>query len=99
MTSDICSESRAQVEENLERCGYTLEKRGMKVSQSKTECMRVNEKQNRMVMMQGVEVNLKTQAQLFRATGRLEKRHRRMFVISDRRVAARLKGKVEALKI
>ncbi|MCJ8743426.1 hypothetical protein PDJAM_G00093880 [Pangasius djambal] len=35
----ICSESREQVEENLERCRFALERRGMKVSHSKTEYM------------------------------------------------------------
>ena len=33
----ICSESREQVEEKLERRWYVLERRGMKVSRSKTE--------------------------------------------------------------
>ena len=31
----ICSESRQQLEENLERWRFTLEKRGMKVSEQK----------------------------------------------------------------
>ncbi|KAK3548193.1 hypothetical protein QTP70_005181 [Hemibagrus guttatus] len=35
----ICSESREQVEENLERWRFALERRGMKVSGSKTEYM------------------------------------------------------------
>ncbi|KAK3547228.1 hypothetical protein QTP86_017837 [Hemibagrus guttatus] len=35
----ICSESREQVEENLERWRFALERRGMKVSCSKTEYM------------------------------------------------------------
>ena len=33
----ICSESRQQLEENLERGRFALERRGMKVSHSKTE--------------------------------------------------------------
>ncbi|KAK3553859.1 hypothetical protein QTP70_012695 [Hemibagrus guttatus] len=41
----VCSESREQVEENLERWRFVLERRGMKVSCSKTEYMRVNEKE------------------------------------------------------
>ena len=40
----ICSESKEQVERSLERWRYALERRGMKVSRSKTEYMRVNER-------------------------------------------------------
>ena len=35
----ICSESREQVEENLERWRYVLESRRMKVVQNYTKCM------------------------------------------------------------
>ncbi|KAK3517527.1 hypothetical protein QTP70_012602 [Hemibagrus guttatus] len=41
----ICSEIREQVEENLERWRFALERRGMKVSRSKTEYMCVNERE------------------------------------------------------
>ncbi|KAK3532082.1 hypothetical protein QTP86_007080 [Hemibagrus guttatus] len=41
----ICSESREQVEENLERWRFALERREMKVSRSKTEYMCVNERE------------------------------------------------------
>ncbi|KAK3524718.1 hypothetical protein QTP86_001217 [Hemibagrus guttatus] len=41
----ICSESREQVEENLERWRFALKRRGMKVSRSKTEYMCVNERE------------------------------------------------------
>ncbi|KAK3548003.1 hypothetical protein QTP70_001912 [Hemibagrus guttatus] len=41
----ICSESREQMEENLERWRFALERRGMKVSRSKTEYMCVNERE------------------------------------------------------
>ncbi|KAK3533309.1 hypothetical protein QTP70_016017 [Hemibagrus guttatus] len=41
----ICSESREQVEENLKRWRFALERRGMKVSRSKTEYMCVNERE------------------------------------------------------
>ncbi|KAK3521199.1 hypothetical protein QTP70_000483 [Hemibagrus guttatus] len=54
----ICSESRAQVEENLERWRFVLERRGMKVSRSKTEYMSVNEREGSgtTVRLQGEEV-------------------------------------------
>ncbi|KAK3543885.1 hypothetical protein QTP70_030266 [Hemibagrus guttatus] len=54
----ICSESREQVEENLERWRFALERRGMKVSGSKTEYMCVNEREGSgTVRLQGEEVN------------------------------------------
>ncbi|MCJ8736407.1 hypothetical protein PDJAM_G00257740 [Pangasius djambal] len=53
----ICSESREQVEENLERWRFALERRGMKVSRSKTEYMCVNEREGSgTVRFQGEEV-------------------------------------------
>ncbi|KAK3509090.1 hypothetical protein QTP70_020302 [Hemibagrus guttatus] len=53
----ICSESREQVEENLERWRFALERRGMKVSHSKTEYMCVNEREGGgTVRLQGEEV-------------------------------------------
>ncbi|KAK3531388.1 hypothetical protein QTP70_018188, partial [Hemibagrus guttatus] len=53
----ICSESREQVEENLERWRCALERRGMKVSRSKTEYMCVNEREGSgTVRLQGEEV-------------------------------------------
>ncbi|KAK3548498.1 hypothetical protein QTP70_013331 [Hemibagrus guttatus] len=53
----ICSESREQVEENLERWRFALERRGMKVSYSKTEYMCVNERERSgTVRLQGEEV-------------------------------------------
>ncbi|KAK3525230.1 hypothetical protein QTP86_024951 [Hemibagrus guttatus] len=51
----ICSESREQVEESLER--FALERRGMKVSRSKTEYMCVNKREGSgTVRLQGEEV-------------------------------------------
>ncbi|KAK3554531.1 hypothetical protein QTP70_024441, partial [Hemibagrus guttatus] len=53
----VCSESREQVEENLERWRFALERRGMKVSRSKTEYMCVNERKGSgTVRLQGEEV-------------------------------------------
>ncbi|KAJ8333822.1 hypothetical protein SKAU_G00411410 [Synaphobranchus kaupii] len=52
----ICSESREQVEDSLEKWRYALERRGMKVSRSKTEYMCVNGREDGGVRMQGVEV-------------------------------------------
>ncbi|KAK3533150.1 hypothetical protein QTP70_011138 [Hemibagrus guttatus] len=53
----ICSESREQVEENLEKWRFALERRGMKVSPSKTEYMCVNETEGSgTVRLQGEEV-------------------------------------------
>ncbi|KAK3506345.1 hypothetical protein QTP70_005034 [Hemibagrus guttatus] len=53
----ICSESREQVEESLERWRFALERRGMKVSRSKTEYICVNEREGSgTVRLQGEEV-------------------------------------------
>ncbi|KAK3574946.1 hypothetical protein QTP86_019723 [Hemibagrus guttatus] len=53
----ICSESREQVEENLERWRFALERGGIKVSRSKTEYMCVNEREGSgTVRLQGEEV-------------------------------------------
>ncbi|MCI4385498.1 hypothetical protein PGIGA_G00051260 [Pangasianodon gigas] len=53
----ICSESREQVEENLEKWRFALERRGMRVSRSKTEYMCVNEREGSgTVRLQGEEV-------------------------------------------
>ncbi|KAK3566642.1 hypothetical protein QTP86_001843 [Hemibagrus guttatus] len=53
----ICSESREQVEENLERWRFVLERRGMKACRSKTEYMCVNESEGSgRVRLQGEEV-------------------------------------------
>ncbi|KAK3540404.1 hypothetical protein QTP70_030633 [Hemibagrus guttatus] len=54
---EICSESREQMEVNLERWRFALERRGMKVSGSKTEYMCVNEREGSgTVSLQGEEV-------------------------------------------
>ena len=53
----ICSESRQQLEENLERWRFALEMRGMKVSDSKTKYMCVNQRETSgIVRLQGAQV-------------------------------------------
>nr|XP_033493144.1 uncharacterized protein LOC117263658 [Epinephelus lanceolatus] len=107
----ICSESREQVEENLERWRNALERRRMKVNHSKTEYMCVNEKDpSGTVRLQGVEINkvedykyLESTVQSNGECGKEVKKHvqagwigwRKVSgVMCDRRVPARLKGKV-----
>lgn len=46
----ICSESRQQVEMNLERWRYAMKRRGMKVSRSKTEYMCMNEREGGVIV-------------------------------------------------
>ncbi|KAK3558030.1 hypothetical protein QTP86_006358 [Hemibagrus guttatus] len=65
----ICSESREQVEENLERWRFVLERRGMKVSRSKTEYMCVNEREGSgTVRLQGEEVKKVQEFKYLRST-------------------------------
>ena len=107
----ICSENREQVEENLEKWRHALERRGMRVSRSKTEYMCVNGRDDGGgVKMQGVEVPKVEEFKYLGSTvqssgdcGREVKKRvqagwcgwRRMTgVMCDRRVSARVKGKV-----
>ncbi|KAG2462952.1 YSM6 protein, partial [Polypterus senegalus] len=107
----ICSDSREQVEETLERQRYALERRGMKVSRNKTEYMCINEREvSGMVRMQGVELAKVDEFKYLESTvqsngdcGREVKKRvqagwngwRKMSgIICDRRVLARVKGKV-----
>ena len=102
----ICSESKERVEEKLESWRYALERRGMKVNRRKTEYMCVNERQV-MRMQEVAKVEdfkyLGSTVQSNGECGREVKKRvqagwngwRRMSgVICDRRVPARVKGKV-----
>ncbi|XP_051780741.1 uncharacterized protein LOC127527129 [Erpetoichthys calabaricus] len=107
----ICSDSREQVEETLERWRSALERRGMKVSRNKTEYMCGNEREvSGMVRMQGIELVKVDEFKYLGSTvqsngdvGREVKKRvqagwsewRRVSgVICDRRISARVKGKV-----
>ena len=53
----ICGETREEVEANLERWRYATERRGMRVSRSKTEYMCVNEMEDgETIRLQGAEM-------------------------------------------
>ncbi|KAK3522431.1 hypothetical protein QTP86_010638 [Hemibagrus guttatus] len=103
----ICSESREQVEENLERWRFALERRGMKVSHSKTEYMCVNEREGSgTVRLQGEEVKkvqeFKYLGSTVQSNGECGKEVKAGWngwrkvsgVLCDRRISARIKGKV-----
>ncbi|KAK3538646.1 hypothetical protein QTP86_010341 [Hemibagrus guttatus] len=106
----ICSESREQVEENLERWRFALERRGMKVSCSKTEYMCVNEREGSgTVRLQGEEVKkvqFKYLGSTVQSNGECGKEVKKRVqagwngwrkvsgVLCDRKISARIKGKV-----
>ena len=52
----ICSETKQQAEDNLDRWRYALERRGMKVSRSKTEYMCMNGSGNGKICLQKEEL-------------------------------------------
>ncbi|KAK3574634.1 hypothetical protein QTP86_011546 [Hemibagrus guttatus] len=85
----ICSESREQVEENLERWRVALERRGIKVSCSKTEYMCVNEREGSgTVRLQGEEVK---KVQEFKYLGSTVQSNGEC---GKEKISARIKGKV-----
>ncbi|KAK3528988.1 hypothetical protein QTP70_014117 [Hemibagrus guttatus] len=106
----ICSESREQVEENLERWRFALERRGMKVSRSKTEYMCVNEREGSgTVRLQGEEVKVqefKYLGSTVQSNGECAKEVKKRVqagwngwgkvsgVLCDRKISVRIKGKV-----
>ncbi|KAK3531995.1 hypothetical protein QTP86_002262 [Hemibagrus guttatus] len=108
----ICSESREQVEENLEKWRFALERRGMKVSRSKTEYMCVNEREGSgTVRLQGEEVKkvqeFKYLGSTVQSNGECGKEVKKRVqagwngwrkvsgVLCDRKISARIKGKVQ----
>ncbi|KAK3526662.1 hypothetical protein QTP70_030874 [Hemibagrus guttatus] len=98
----ICSESREQVEESLERWRFALERRGMKVSRSKTEYMCVNEREGSgTVRLQGEEVKKVQEFKYLGSTvqnngecGKEVKKRKVSGVLCDRKISERIKGKV-----
>ncbi|KAK3539374.1 hypothetical protein QTP70_003859 [Hemibagrus guttatus] len=106
----ICSESREQVEESLERWRFALERRGMKVSRSKTEYVCVNEREGSgTVRLQGEEVKVQEFKYLWstvQSNGECGKEVKKRVqagwngwrkvsgVLCDKKISARIKGKV-----
>ncbi|XP_048056909.1 uncharacterized protein LOC125274573 [Megalobrama amblycephala] len=106
----ICSKNREQMEESLERWRFALERRGMKVSRSKTEYMCVNERvPSGTVRLQGEEVKKVQDFKYFGSTvqsngecGKEVKKRvqagwngwRKVSGLLCDRVPARIKGKV-----
>ena len=93
----ICEETREEVEWRLESWKYALERRGMKVSGSKTEYLCINgENDDETVKMEDTKV---PRVKEFKCLGSTVQeswnRWRRVSgVICDRRLPARVKGKV-----
>ena len=57
----LCSENRKELEQDLERWRYALERRGMRVSRSKTEYLCLNDIDNGEVKMEGVDIKKVTE--------------------------------------
>ena len=78
----ICEETREEVEQSLECWRYALERRGMEVNRSKTECVCINGgNDDETVKLEDTKV---PRVKKFKLLG----------VICDRRLPARVKGKV-----
>ena len=107
----ICEETREEVEWRLESWRYALERRGMKVSRSKTEYLYINGRNdNETVKMEDTKVprvkEFKYLGSTVQESGGCEKEIKRRMqaewnewrkvsgVICDRRLPARVKGKV-----
>ena len=106
----LCSESREEVENSLEKWRHALETRGMKVSRSKTQYMVVNEKIDGQVNLQGIEIEkveeFKYLGSTVQSNGECSREVKRRVqagwngwrratgVICDRKISARMKGKM-----
>ena len=107
----ICEETREEVERRLESWKYALERRGMKVSRSKTEYLCINEgNDDETVKMEDTKVSrvkqFKYLGSMVQESGGCEREVKKRVqagwnewrrvsgVICDRRLPARVKGKV-----
>ena len=107
----ICEETREEVEQRLESWKYALERRGVKVSRSKTEYLCINgENDDETVKMEDTKVprikEFKYLGSTVQESGGCEREVKKRVqagwngwrrvsgVISDRRLPARVKGKV-----
>ena len=106
----LCSESREEVQRSLEDLRQALEKRGMKVSRSKTEYMALNEKKLDQVYLQGRKIekveDFKYLGSTVQSNGEcsheVKKRvqagwngwRKATGVICDRKISAEMKGKL-----
>ena len=109
----ICKETRKEVEQRLECWRYTLERRGMKVSRSKTKCLCINEGNDKeAVKMEDIKVprvkKFKYLGSSMQESGSCERKVKKRMkggwngwtkvsgVICDRKLPARVKGKVHS---
>ncbi|KAI5628101.1 hypothetical protein C0J50_8339 [Silurus asotus] len=91
----ICCESREQVEKSLERWRYVLDRRGMKLSRSKTEYMCVNEREGSGVVRSTVQSNGECVREVKKRVQAGWSGWRRVTgVVCDSRVSAKIKGKM-----
>ena len=107
----ICEETREEVEWRLESWMYALERRGMKVSRSKTEYLCINGgNDDETVKMEDTKVprvkkfkylgsTVQESGDCERSAGRMDGWRSVSGVICDRRLPARVKGKVYSLVV
>ena len=112
----ICEETREEVEQRLESCKYALERRGMKVSRSKTEYLCINGgNDDETVKMEDTIVSrvmeFKYLGSTVQESGGCEREVKKRVqagwngwrrlsgVICDKRLPARVKGKVYSLVV